>query len=127
VSGSARRVLVVEDDPMSRELLADILSASGWSVTPVESGEEALVAAASQELDLVLLDIGLPGIDGFETVRRLRSLPATRRVPIVAVTALAMTGDAERALAEGFDAYLTKPLDTRGLVRAVEAIVSRRG
>lgn len=126
MTGRGRRALVVEDDALSLELLSDILGSGGWSVTAVASGEEAVAAASRSPPDLVLLDIGLPGIDGRETMRRLRRLPETAGAAVVAVTAQAMAGDAERALAEGFDGYLTKPLDTRGLLRVLDAILTRR-
>jgi two-component system sensor histidine kinase/response regulator len=121
-----RSVLVVEDDPLSSELISDVLMAAHWRVICVTTGEQAVVAVSSNPPDLVLLDIGLPGMDGHTTLRALRRLPGRESLPVIGVSAHSMRGDAERAVEEGFDAYITKPIDTRGLVRTIEEILGRR-
>ncbi len=120
-----RTVLVVEDDPQSLELITDVLTDAGWRVRAAVSGEQAILEATAEPPDLILLDIGLPGIDGNATMRALRGDARTAGLPMVAVTAQAMTGDAERAIAAGFDGYLTKPIDVRGLPTEIEAILQR--
>jgi CheY-like chemotaxis protein len=118
-------ILVVEDDPLSAELITELLRANGFTVRLETSGEDGLRAAYADVPTLVLLDLGLPGIDGFETMRALRTKPSTSSIAIVAVTAQAMAGDAERAIAAGFDDYLTKPIDTRALVPRITSLLSR--
>ncbi len=124
---SVVRALVVEDDPLSAELVTDLLEAAGWLVRLAVSGEAAVAVAREEPADVVLLDIGLPGMDGHATMRALRAMPATAGATIIAVTAQAMRGDAERAIAEGFDGYVTKPVDTKRLVQAIEAIRMHKG
>jgi CheY-like chemotaxis protein len=119
-------VLVVEDDALSAELIVEVLRLGGWSVRHERSGEAGVAAAQARVPRVVLLDLGLPGIDGFETMRLLRADARTADVVIVAVTAQAMTGDAERAIATGFDDYLTKPISTRSLLPRLEAALARR-
>src|SRR5258708_39280554 len=98
-----------------------LLSAFGHSPFHAATGEQGVRIAAERPTHLVLCDLQLPDIDGFEVLRRLRAQPQTARVPIVAVTALAMVGDRERALAAGFDAYVSKPIDPESFVRQVES------
>jgi two-component system, cell cycle response regulator DivK len=105
-----QRILLVEDDPISLKLMRDVLRASGYETEEVTNGPDALVRASQSALDLIVMDIGLPGLDGVETARWLRNAPATLSIPIVAVTAYAMPGDEERIRSAGCDAYLTKPL-----------------
>ena len=121
-----RTVLVVEDDPLSLELISDLLMAAHWRVISVTTGEQAVVSVASHPPDVVLLDIGLPGMNGHETMRRIRAQPGREKLTIIGVSAHSMRGDAERAVESGFDAYITKPLDTRGLVRTIEETMGRR-
>jgi CheY-like chemotaxis protein len=115
-----QRILVVDDSELNLELLSDVLEAAGYTVEPARSGEECLEMARRAPPDLILLDIGLPGMDGHAAVRELKADPRTRHVPAIAVTAFAMAGDAERAAESGFDGYLTKPIETR-TVRALVA------
>ena len=110
-----RKILVAEDNPVGRELVREILEAEGYDVIEACDGREALEKILSTEPDLVLLDIQMPELDGFEVLRELRQHPRLLRRPIVALTAYAMDGDAERALAAGFDAYATKPIDVAKL------------
>jgi two-component system cell cycle response regulator DivK len=113
------RILVVEDNPLNLKLVRDVLGAAGYDVVTATSGEEGLQLAADLPPALVLMDLQLPGIDGTETMRRLRRGPLDPQVPVVAVTASAMPEDHERARRAGFDAYLEKPISVRGLVSRV--------
>lgn len=117
----AARFLLVEDTPDNLKLMTYILSAYGHTVTAVGSGEAALAAAGTHGADLIIMDLQLPGIDGYETLRRLRADPEWPIVPVIAVTAYAMVGNRDQALAAGFDGYLTKPIDPRTFVPAIEA------
>lgn len=114
-----RRIAVVEDNPDNR-LLAVALLEGTYTCDEYETGFDALVGMASSKPDLVLLDISLPGIDGVETLKRLRADARLSRLPVIALTAHAMAGDRERFLAAGFDDYLTKPiLDEQALLGAI--------
>jgi two-component system cell cycle response regulator DivK len=121
-----RRILVVEDNPLNLKLVRDVLQFAGYDVVEAHSGEEGIRAAEEEPPDLVLMDLQLPGIDGTETLRRLRRGTLGRDVPIVAVTALAMAEDREQASLAGFDGYLEKPISVRALPGQVEAFLNGR-
>jgi CheY-like chemotaxis protein len=112
---SPQRILVIEDNALNLKLVRDVLQYAGYDVLEATTGEEGIVLAGQQPPDLVLLDLQLPGIDGHETLRRLRDGVLKYEVPVVAVTALAMTEDKERAARAGFDGYLEKPISPRSL------------
>lgn len=112
---AGERILIVDDNATSLKLAAYLMRARGYDVTVAADAEAALDAIELQHPDLVLMDIQLPGIDGLELVRRLRADVTSRHLLIIAVTAYAMKGDEERALAAGCDHYITKPIDTRAL------------
>lgn len=116
-------IVVVEDQPDSLKLLATLLSLRGHTVIPLASGEGLLetMRTHSPTPDLVLLDIQLPGRDGFALLEDLQALEGTRRWKVVALTAHAMPADRERAMAAGFDGYITKPIDVRTFPREVAA------
>lgn len=120
-----RRILVVEDNPLNLKLVRDVLQFAGYDVTEAHSGEEGLDVAQQDPPDLVLMDLQLPGIDGTETLRRLRQGGLRRDVPVVAVTAFAMAEDRERAALAGFDGYVEKPISVRDLPGQVEAFMNR--
>jgi two-component system, cell cycle response regulator DivK len=122
-----RRILVVEDNPLNLKLVRDVLQFAGYDVVEAHSGEEGIRAAEKEPPDLVLMDLQLPGIDGTETLRRLRRGTLGRDVPVVAVTALAMAEDREQASLAGFDGYLEKPISVRALPGQVEAFLNGRG
>ncbi|MGH9275598.1 MAG: response regulator, partial [Acidimicrobiales bacterium] len=103
-----------------------VLEVAGMTVEAVRSGAEALGRCAGGDLDVVLLDIQLPDLDGVEVLRRLREHPDTATLPVVALTAFAMEGDEARYLAEGFDGYLTKPIDVRRFADQVREVLSGR-
>jgi CheY-like chemotaxis protein len=117
------RILVVEDNPLNLKLVRDVLGAAGYDVVSATSGEDGLRMAAEYPPDLVLMDLQLPGIDGAETMRRLREGPLADRVPVVAVTAFAMAEDQANATRAGFDGYLEKPISVRGLVSDVQGFL----
>ncbi len=109
------RILIVDDNPTNLKLVAYLMSANGYEVTTAQDADAALAAIARNPPQLILMDLQLPGVDGLELTRKLKSDPATKSIIIIAVTAYAMKGDEARALAAGCDAYITKPIDTRGL------------
>jgi two-component system cell cycle response regulator DivK len=113
------RVLIVEDNEKNTKLFRDVLQATGYSTLETATGEDAIALAVASEPVLVLMDVQLPGIDGVETLARLRADQRTASIPVLAVTAQAMGGDRERFLAAGFDGYLSKPIDIAELVEAV--------
>ena len=115
-----RRILVIEDNALNLKLVRDVLQHAGYDVGSASTGELGVEAAATDPPDLVLLDLQLPGIDGHETLRRLRDEVLPSGVPVVALTALAMTEDRDRASRAGFDGYLEKPISPRALPEQVE-------
>lgn len=121
------RILVVEDNPLNLKLVRDVLQIAGHDVVEARTGEEALLAAEDGAPDLVLMDLQLPGIDGTETLRRLRQGPLGRNVPVVAVTAFAMAGDRERVALAGFDGHIAKPINVRGLPELVRGYLAKGG
>ena len=116
-------ILVVEDNEKNRKLVRDVLVVKGYRLLETETGEEGLRVAREQHPALILMDILLPGIDGIETLRRLRADPATATIPVVAVTASAMTQDRQKILAAGFDGYQAKPISVKGFLQAVREML----
>ena len=114
------QVLLVEDNEKNMKLLRDVLLAAGYEILEATTGRKAVELASEHVPDLVLMDVRLPDIDGVETLRRLREDERTASIPVLALTAQAMEGDRERFLAAGFDGYLSKPVDIRALVEAVQ-------
>jgi two-component system, cell cycle response regulator DivK len=121
------RILVVEDNERNMKLVRDLLRFAGFDVIEARSGEEGVALAKECVPDLVLMDLQLPGMDGSEALRLLRGDPRTRDMPVVAVTALAMKEDRERALRDGFDGYIKKPISVRALPDQVRGVLGRRG
>jgi two-component system cell cycle response regulator DivK len=107
------RVLVVEDNPVNLELVAALLESEGCGVISAETADVSLRLATTERPDLILMDIQLPGMSGHDATRRLKADPATAKIPVVALTAHAMRGEEARAREAGFDAFLTKPIDTQ--------------
>ena len=106
-------VLIVDDNEMNLKLARDVLRHAGFRTLEAATGEEAVALAAAHRPDVIMLDIRLPDLDGTEVVARLKELEATASIPVVALTSLAMKGDRERLLADGFDGYLEKPIAIR--------------
>jgi two-component system, cell cycle response regulator DivK len=113
------RVLIVEDNEKNMKLVRDVLQAMGYGTIEATTGEEAIELSLSQAPALVLMDVQLPGIDGVEALERLRQNERTASIPVLALTAQAMSGDRERFLEAGFDGYLAKPVDVGELIEAV--------
>lgn len=120
--GMERRILIVEDNEMNRDMLSRRLARHGFEVSVAVDGRAGIEAARSQQPDLVLMDLSLPGIDGWEAARRLKADPTTATIPVIALTAHVMEGDRERALGAGCDAYATKPIDFRELLDTIAAL-----
>ena len=114
------RILVVEDNPKNLKLVRDVLRFSGYEVIEATSGEDGVRLAASEDPDLILMDLQLPGIDGAEALRRIRAGERSRAVPVVAVTAFAMDHDRDHAFASGFTGYVEKPISVRRLPQQVK-------
>jgi two-component system, cell cycle response regulator DivK len=111
-----KRILIVEDNELNRDVLSRRLRRCGYEVMLAIDGPLGLIAAEAQQPDLILMDLGLPGIDGWECTRRLKSNPLTRHIPVIALSAHAMVGDREKALEAGCDDFDTKPIDFSGLL-----------
>jgi two-component system, cell cycle response regulator DivK len=116
---TGERILVVEDNEKNMKLFRDVLSATGYRTLEATTGGQAVEVATEHTPDLVLMDIQMPDFDGVEALRRLRADERTSAIPVLAVTAQAMQGDRERFLAEGFDGYLSKPVNVRELIGTV--------
>ena len=116
-------ILVVEDQADNRQILRDLLGNAGFDLIEAENGQEALAALASHRPDLILMDIQLPIMDGYEATRRIRANPEMKSIPIIAVTSYALTGDEAKALAAGCNAYVTKPYSPRALLAKVREYV----
>jgi two-component system cell cycle response regulator DivK len=115
----SKRILVVEDQEDNRQILRDLLGSAGYELIEAVDGEQALVMYAKQRPDLILMDIQLPLLDGYEATRRIRTDPESKGIPIIAVTSYALAGDEAKALAAGCDGYITKPYSPRALLAKV--------
>jgi two-component system cell cycle response regulator DivK len=118
-------ILLVEDNEKNRKLAHDVLVHQGYRVVDAQSGEEALRLVQDERPSLVLMDIQLPGINGIEALRRLRADPATQAIPVMAVTASAMTQDRATIMAAGFDGYQPKPISVKPFLAAVREMLDR--
>jgi len=115
----SKRILVIEDQEDNRQIVRDLMTASGYELIEATTGEEGLEAAARERPDLILMDIQLPGIDGYEVTRRIKADPKLRQIPIIAVTSYALSGDDKKAFAAGCDGYVTKPFSPRVLLAKI--------
>lgn len=118
------RILIIEDNPANIELMSFLLSAYGHAPLSAADGPRGVAAARSERPDLIACDVNLPGMDGFAVLAELKGDPALAGVPILAVTALAMTGDREKVLAAGFDGYISKPIEPESFVAELEAFLT---
>ena len=118
-----KTVLLVEDNPHNRKIFSGMLVHSGFTVVEAEDGHQALAAVAKALPDVILMDLSIPGVDGWEVTRRLKDDARTKAVPIIALTAHAMRGDEERARAAGCDHYLAKPISPKKVVEEVRKIL----
>ena len=117
------KVLVAEDNPVNRELLRELLENRGYAVVEACDGQEALRMVDETQPDILLLDIGMPVLDGYAVARRIRKNPALAQLPLLAITAYAMQGDREKILHSGFDGYLSKPVNGRALADELERLL----
>jgi two-component system cell cycle response regulator DivK len=120
------KVLLVEDNEMNRDILFRRLSRRGYVVVFAVNGQQGVEMARSEKPDIILMDMSLPVMDGWEATRRLKSDNATRNVPVIGLTAHAMSGDQEKALAAGCDDYDTKPVELDRLIEKIERLLSQR-
>jgi two-component system, cell cycle response regulator DivK len=121
------RILLVEDNELNRDMLSRRLIRKGYEVILAQNGQEGLEAARNHTPDLILMDMSLPVMDGWEATRRLKEVPATSRIPVVALTAHALSDDREKARRAGCDAYETKPVELTQLIETIERLLSARG
>jgi two-component system cell cycle response regulator DivK len=119
------KILLVEDNEMNRDMLSRRLARSGYEVVLAVDGGEGVAMAQAEAPDLILMDMGLPGLDGWEATRRLKAEPGTREIPVIALTAHAMTGDRQKALSAGCDDFDTKPVDLPRLLTKIQALLQR--
>jgi CheY-like chemotaxis protein len=120
------KILIIEDTENNRVLLTRRLKPRGHDVVTAPDAEQGLPLACSELPDLILMDVGLPGMDGWEATRRLKNTPATQDIPVIALTAHAMQGDREKAHEAGCDDYQTKPIDFARLFERIDALLARR-
>jgi two-component system, cell cycle response regulator DivK len=120
------RVLVVEDNTLNLKLVRDVLQHAGFDVVEARSGEDGIARALECQPDIILMDLQLPDIDGTQAMRTIKEGPIGSTIPIVALTAFAMSKDRERALRNGFDGYLIKPISVRDLPRQVTEFLPKR-
>ncbi len=120
---TAVRVLVIEDHEDNRRIVRDLLTSRGYDIVEAATAADGVQLAIAQRPDLILMDIDLPDIDGYEATRRLKADPALRSIPVVAVTSYALSGDEARAMAAGCEAYVAKPFSPRALLAKVQELV----
>ena len=119
-----RRILVVEDHEDNRRILRDLLSSRGYDLVEAEDGEQALAMAEDWRPALILMDVQIPLLDGYEVTRRLKANPVLRAIPVVVVTSYALSGDESKARAAGCNAYVSKPYSARKLLAKIQEYVS---
>ena len=121
------KILLVEDNEMNRDMLSRRLERRGYQVVIAEDGATGVTKAKSETPDLILMDMSLPVMDGWEATRQIKAVPETQHIPIIALTAHAMAGDEEKALAAGCNAYETKPVDLPKLLAKIDALLQSKG
>ncbi len=126
-NGQGRTVLLVEDNVHNRAIFAGILAHYGYTVKEATNGKEALEMAATVSPELVIMDLSLPVMDGWEATRRMKADPALQHIPVIALTAHAMAGDEARAREAGCDGYLAKPISPKKVVAVVQRMLEERG
>jgi two-component system, cell cycle response regulator DivK len=120
----SKRILVVEDQEDNRRIMRDLLTSVGYEVVEAVTGEDGVCMAETQAPDLILMDIQLPGLDGYEATRRIKVNPALAHIPIIAVTSYALSGDDAKAVQAGCDAYVSKPYSPRALLAKIREFLS---
>ena len=116
----SKLILVVEDQEDNRQILRDLLASAGYDMTEAENGEDAIASVKAQRPDLILMDIQLPILDGYEATRRIKADPQFANIPIIVVTSYALSGDESKARDAGCDAYVTKPYSPRQLLATIK-------
>lgn len=119
------RILIIEDNQFNHELIEYLLTQAGYSTLSAWDGLEGLDVARESMPDLILCDLQMPVMNGYEVVQRIKTEPPLNRIPIVAVTASSMSGDSEKAFSAGFDGYIAKPIEPRHFVEQIEAFLAR--
>jgi len=120
------RILLVEDNEMNRDMLSRRLQRKGYEVLIALDGEAGVKMAAAERPDLILMDMSLPTVDGWEATRRIKGLPETASIPVIALTAHVMTGDRDKAIAAGCDDYDSKPVEFERLLGKMQALLKRQ-
>jgi two-component system cell cycle response regulator DivK len=123
----SKRILVVEDQEDNRTILRDLLHSVGYEVLEAVDGAEGVRMARAERPDLILMDIQMPGVDGYQATRAIKAEPALAAIPIIAVTSYALSGDEEKSRAAGCDDYVTKPFSPRALLAKVIEWLDRTG
>jgi len=118
-----KSILIAEDDPKNQMLFNDLLEVSGYRTFVAGNGAECIDLAKEKKPDLILMDIQMPVMNGYEAVRILKSDPVTRSIPVIALTAYAMKGDDKKAISHGYDGYISKPIDIKGFIQKVNDYV----
>ena len=121
----SKKVLIVEDNEMNRDMLSRRLARRGYETVIAVDGGEGLEKVASEKPDIVVMDMGLPVVDGWEATRRLKADAGTRNIPVIGLTAHAMAGDRDKVIAAGCDDYDTKPVELPRLLQKIEALLAR--
>ena len=121
------KILIVEDNEMNRDMLSRRLIRRGYQIVMAVDGAEGIATAKAENPDLVLMDMSLPVVDGWEATRRLKTEPLTRSIPVIGLTAHAMAGDREKVIAAGCDDYDTKPVELPRLLQKIEALLRSDG
>jgi two-component system cell cycle response regulator DivK len=119
-------ILIVEDNEPNRKVARDLLQVHGYRTIEAETGEDAIVLAATRAPDLVVMDVHLPGMSGVDALAKLRAAPATRAIPVLAFTASVMPQDRSEIMAAGFDAFMSKPIDLEAFLQTVADALGRR-
>lgn len=117
------RILVVEDQEDNRRIMRDLLTSAGYEMIEAVTGEAGVERAAADRPDLILMDIQLPGLDGYEATRRIKANPALRSIPVIAVTSYALSGDEQKARDAGCDGYVAKPFSPRALLEKIRGFL----
>ena len=120
----SKRILIIEDQEDNRRIMHDVLSASGFESVEAITGEDGLAVAEREKPDLILMDIQLPKMDGYEVTRRIKANPDLKHIPIIAVTSYALSGDDQKAYAAGCDGYVTKPVSPKVLLAKIREYLS---
>ena len=121
----SKRILVIEDQEDNRAILRDLLTAVGFSVSEAVNGAEGIIKAEAETPDLIVMDIQMPIMDGYEATRRIKAIPALELIPIVAVTSYALSGDEAKARAAGCDGYVAKPFSPRELLAVIRGFLNK--